>query len=189
MGFSCEETRSSIYNVVVVNDFLWGVMYMDEKEMAEKIKDGVRIMSIDARYLYKMQDNETGYDSSLHWNKERNVLPRKLYKVEIPYSLGIIYWLSRNPSNFKEIGNQIYLNDIINVTFDGAAKVKAEDEKGNIKYKPCIKENKRGRYSLEIVEELVKDKGVDDLKDMIYEGFILDGEKYVQFMRTRQFDN
>ncbi len=157
---------------------------MEKKELEEKIKSGVRIMSIDARYLYGMQDKELGYDTSLHWDKEKSTLPRKLYKVDIPYSLGLIRWSKMNPSEFNEIGNQMYTNAIINVTFDGAAKVKAKDKDGNIKYKPQIKAKKRGRLSFEVVEELVKDKGINELKNEIYKGFVLDGEKYVYFMRS-----
>lgn len=141
-------------------------------------------MSIEARYLYKMQNNETGYISSIYWNKKRDVLPRKLYKVVIPYSLGLIHWFNMKQSAFDKIGRQIYSNDIINVTFTKAAKTLAEDKFGNTIYKPRIKENRRGRYSLEIVEELKTDKTINELKDIIYPGFILDGEKYVQFMRT-----
>lgn len=141
-------------------------------------------MSIEARYLYKMQYNEIGYNSSIYWNKKRDILPRKLYKVVIPYSLGLIHWFNMKQSAFDIIGRQIYSNDIINVTFTKAAKTIAEDKYGNIKYKPRIKENKRGRYSFEIVEELKTDKTINELKDIIYPGFNLDGEKYVQFMRT-----
>lgn len=148
------------------------------------IMNGVRIMSIEARYIYKMQSNKTGYDSSLHWNAKKDVLPRKLYKVEIPYSLGLIHWFNMEESAFDKIGEQIYSNDIINVTFTKAAKIKAEDKYGNKKYKPRIKENKRGRYKLEIVEELKTEKGINELKDELYKGFVLDNEKYVQFMRT-----
>lgn len=156
----------------------------DELKNGTHITNGVRIMSIEARYLYKMQSNKAGYDSSLHWNAKRDVLPRKLYKVEIPYSLGLIHWFNMEQSAFDKIGKQVYSNDIINVTFNKAAKTKAEDKYGNVKYKPRIKENKRGRYSLEVVEELKTEKGINGLKDELYKGFILDNEKYVQFMRT-----
>lgn len=156
----------------------------DELKNSVHITNGVRIMSIEARYLYKMQESETGYDSSLHWNVKKDILPRKLYKVVIPYSLGLIHWFNMEQSAFDKIGKQIYSNDIINVTFNRAAKTKAKDKNGSVKYKPRIKENKRGRYSLEVVEELETEKGINDLKDELYNGFILDNEKYVQFMRT-----
>lgn len=154
------------------------------------ITNGVRIMSIEARYLYKMQSNKTGYDSSLHWNAKKDVLPKKLYKVVIPYSLGLIHWFNMDLSEFFPKGRDMYSNDIINVTFTRAAKIQAKDKNGSIKYKPRIKENKKrkgnkkGQYSLEIVEELKTEKGIDELKDELYRGFALDGEKYVQFMRT-----
>lgn len=154
------------------------------KKIENELKNGVRIMSIEARYLYKMQSSKNGYNSLIHWNSKKDVLPRKLYKVNIPYSLGLIHWFNMEQSVFNKVGKQIYSNDIINVTFSKAAKVKATDKNGDVKYKPCIKENKRGRYSLEIVEELKTEKRINELKDDIYSGFILDGEKYVQFMRT-----
>lgn len=95
-------------------------------------------MSIEARYLYKMQGSEIGYDSSIHWNKKRDVLPRKLYKVVIPYSLGLIHWFNMEKAIFDNVGKQVYSNDIINVTFNRAAKIIAEDKYGNIKYLSLI---------------------------------------------------
>ncbi len=158
---------------------------MDKNKITDgELKSGIRIMSIEARYLYKMQGSEIGYDSSIHWNKKRDVLPRKLYKVVIPYSLGLIHWFNMEKAIFDNVGKQVYSNDIINVTFNRAAKIIAEDKYGNIKYKPCIKESKRGKYRLEIVEELKTEKGINELKDELYQGFVLDNEKYVQFMRT-----
>lgn len=155
-----------------------------DKITDNELKNGVRIMSIEARYLYRMQSGKIGYDSSIHWNSKRDALPRKLYKVEIPYSLGLIHWFNMEQSVFEKAGKQIFSNDIVNVTFNRAAKVKARYKDGSVKYKPRIKENKRGRYSLEVVEELETEKGINGLKDELYNGFILDNEKYVQFMRT-----
>ena len=157
---------------------------MDKEIVLEDLKDGISIMSIDARYIYSKQSNKNGYDTSVFWNNDINILPRKLYRVKIPYSLGLIHWFKMDGAMFKFVRNKIYSNDIVNVTFNKASKVIAKDESGNVKYKPRIKVNKRGKYSLEIVEELKTDKKIDELIDEVYPGFILDGEKYVQFMRT-----
>lgn len=156
-----------------------------KKELTiEDLKDGASIMSIDARYIYGKQDEEKGYDTSVHWKKTRDVLPRKLYSVKLPYSLGLIHWFGMKNSNFEELENEVYANDIINVTFDGASKVIATDKDGNVKYKPLIKSDKKGRYSFEIVKKMKIDKKIDELRNEIYGSFILDGEKYVQFMRS-----
>lgn len=142
-------------------------------------------MSIEARYLFREQDKEFGYDSLVFWNKEREILPRKLYKVKLPYSLGMIHWHKMKESNFNKIDNDIYSNDIINVSFNRASKVKATDENGNVKCKPRIKKKKKTKtYSLEIVEELKTDISIDELRNGLYRGFILDNEKYVVFMRS-----
>ena len=150
----------------------------------DDLKDGISIMSIDARYIYSRQSNENGYDTSAFWDKDRDILPRKLYKVKIPYSLGLIHWFKMEDTMFERIGNKIYSNDIVNVPFSKASKIIAKDENGNVKYKPQIKVNKKGKYSLKIVEELKTDKKIDELMDEVYPGFILDGERYVQFMRS-----
>ena len=150
----------------------------------EDLKDGITIMSIDARYLYGKQGEEKGYDTSVHWGKQKDVLPKKLYSVKLPYSLGSIHWFNMNSSSFDVIENEIYSNDIINVSFDKVSKVVATDKYGNIKYKPLIKENKKGRYDFKIVEQLKTDKKKDELRNELYESFVLDGEKYVQFMRS-----
>lgn len=152
--------------------------------MLDDLKDGVSIMSIDARYIYGKQSNENGYDTSVFWNNEKSILPRKLYKVKIPYSLGLIHWFKMKDAIFDIIGNKVYSNDIVNVTFNKASKTIAKDKDGNVRYKPQIKVNKKGKYSLEIVEELKTDKKIDELMDEVYPGFVLDGERYVQFMRT-----
>ena len=141
-------------------------------------------MSIDARYIYSKQSNENGYDTSVFWNDDKNTLPRKLYKVKIPYSLGLIHWFKIGDARIERVGNKIYSDDIVNVTFNKASKTVATDENGNVKYKPRIKVSKKGKYSLEIVEELKTDKKIDELIDEVYPGFMLNGEKYVQFMRT-----
>lgn len=157
---------------------------MNKKLVLDDLKEGISIMSIDARYIYGKQSNECGYDTSVFWNNDKDILPRKLYKVKIPYSLGLIHWFNMEDTMFGRMGNKIYSNDIVNVTFNKASKVVTRDENGNVKYKPRIKVSKRGKYSLEVVEELKVDKKIDELKDEIYPGFILDGERYVQFMRS-----
>lgn len=157
----------------------------EKKELTiEDLKDGVSIMSIDARYIYGKQDEENGYDTSVHWKKDKDSLPRKLYSVKLPYSLGLIHWFGMENSKFKELENEVYANDIINVTFDSAFKVVATDKYGNVKYKPLIKTDKKGRYSFEVVEKMKTDKKINELRNEIYGSFILDGKKYVQFMRS-----
>lgn len=150
----------------------------------DDLKDGVSIMSIEARYIYGKQEYDCGYNTSVFWDRDRKDLPRKLYKVKMPYSLGVIHWFKMENTIFDIIGDKVYSNDIVNVTFDKSSKTVAKDKNGNVKYKPQIKVSKKGKYSLKIVEELKRDKKIDDLMDEVYPGFILDGEKYVQFMRS-----
>lgn len=157
---------------------------MGKSIILDDLKDGVSIMNIDARYIYSKQSDENGYDTAIHWNNAKAVLPRKLYNVKIPYSLGLIHWFKMEYAIFRIIGDKIYSNDIVNVTFNKASKTVAKDADGNVKYKPQIKVSKKGKYSLKVVEELKTDKKINELIDEIYPGFILDGEKYVQFMRT-----
>lgn len=157
---------------------------MRKSIILDDLKDGVSIMNIDARYIYSKQSDENGYDTAIHWNNAKAVLPRKLYNVKIPYSLGLIHWFKMEYAIFSIIGDKIYSNDIVNVTFNKASKTVAKDADGNVKYKPQIKVSKKGKYSLKVVEELKTDKKINELIDEIYPGFILDGEKYVQFMRT-----
>ena len=102
----------------------------------------------------------------------------------MPYSLGVIHWLKMENTIFDIIGDKVYSNDIVNVTFDKSSKTVAKDKDGQVKYKPQIKVSKKGQYSLKIVEELKTDKKIDELIDEIYPGFVLDGEKYIQFMRS-----
>ena len=157
---------------------------MGKEIVIDDLKDGVSIMDIDARYIYSKQSNGNGYDTSVFWNNDKKVLPRKLFKVKIPYSLGLIHWFKMEGRMLDIIGDKVYSNDIVNVTFNKASKIVAKDEDGNVKYKPQIKVSKKGKYSLKIVEELKTDKKIDELMDEVYPGFMLDGEKYVQFMRT-----
>ncbi len=157
---------------------------MSRRITLDDLKDGVSIMSIEARYIYGNQEYDCGYNTSAFWDKDRKVLPRKLYKVKMPYSLWVIHWLKMKNPIFDIIGDKVYSNDIVNVTFDKSSKIVAKDKDGQVKYKPRIKIDKKGKHSLEIVEELKTDKKIDELMDEVYPGFILDGEKYVQFMRT-----
>ena len=157
---------------------------MSKNLTLDDLKDGISIMNIDARYIYGKQSDEYGYDASVFWNDGKDILPRRLYKVKIPYSLGLIHWFKMKDAMFDNVGDKVYSNDIVNVTFSKASKTVARDENGNVKYKPQIRVNKKGKYSLEIVEELKTDKKIDELMDEVYPGFMLDGEKYVQFMRT-----
>ena len=70
-----------------------------KKQMIESLKNGVRIMSIEARYLYSAnKDNEKnnvsiarGYDTLGFWasKSKKEKVPDKLYKVKMPYSLGL----------------------------------------------------------------------------------------------------
>ena len=160
------------------------MIIISTKVKIEDLKDGVKIMGIESRYIFKEQDKESGYNSSVFWNKEKKILPRKLYKVKMPYSLGMIHWFNMGQSSFKKVGNDIYSDDIINVTFDRSSKVKAEDKDGNVKYKPRVKKDKKGKYSFEIVEELKTDVSIEELRKGLYGGFVLDNEKYVVFMRS-----
>ena len=157
---------------------------MSRRITLDDLKDGVSIMSIEARYIYGNQEYDCGYNTSVFWDKDRKVLPRKLYKVKMPYSLGAIHWSKIQNAFFDIIGDKVYSNDIVNVTFDKSSKTVAKDKDGQVKCKPRIKIDKKGKYSLEIVEELKTDKKIDELMDEVYPGFILDGEKYVQFMRS-----
>lgn len=157
---------------------------MNRKLLLENLKDGVSIMSIEARYIYGKQEQDYGYDTSVFWNKDRKVLPRKLYKVKMPYSLWVIHWFNTESAIFDIVREKVYSNDIINVTFDKSSKTVARDKNGQVKCKPRIKIDKRGKYRLEIVEELKTDKKIDELMDEVYPGFVLDGEKYIQFMRS-----
>lgn len=101
------------------------------KEMIEDFKNGVRIMSIEARYLYSANKthNDTketvGYDTSKMWNNEdkKKKVPDRLYSVKIPYSLGLEKMYELKSSEFKNDDyDNVYSDMLINVTFKGAAK-------------------------------------------------------------------
>ena len=157
---------------------------MSRRITLDDLKDGVSIMSIEARYIYGNQEYDCGYNTSVFWGKDRKVLPRKLYKVKMPYSLGVIHWLKMENIIFDVVGDKVYSNDIVNVTFDKSSKTVSKDKDGQVKCRPRIKIDKKRKYRLEIVEELKTDKKIDELMNEVYPGFMLDGEKYVQFMRT-----
>lgn len=173
------------------------------KEMIEDFKNGVRIMSIEARYLYsvnKLQDDTekvVGYDTSKMWNDEgkKKKLPDRLYSVKMPYSLGLEKMYELKSSEFKkdDYGN-IYSDMIINVTFKGAAKRVKETgytKKGEAKPpkpKYIIKTYGTGKNevaTLNEVDRLEIELNIENLRTYIYKnGFILDGNKYVYFMRS-----
>ena len=46
---------------------------------------------------------------------------------------------------FDIVGDKVYSNDIVNVTFDKSSKTVAKDKNGNVKYKPQIKVSKKGK--------------------------------------------
>lgn len=92
----------------------------------------------------------------------------------MPYSLGMIHWHKMGKAEVRQNGNDIYSDDIINVSFDRASKVIATDKNGNVKYKPRIKKNKKTKtYSLEIVEELKTDVSIAELRKGLYLGILL----------------
>ena len=166
------------------------------KQMIETLKDGVRIMSIEARYLYSANKGE-GYDTSDFWDNEnkKKKIPSELYKVKMPYSLGIEKMYEIRKDEFKEDDyNTVYSDMVINVTFKGAAKkekvlkstAKGEIRKSKPKY--IIKtygEGKNQSATLRKVSRLETELNTKDLRTYIYDnGFVLDGNKYVYFMRS-----
>ena len=101
------------------------------KEMIETLKNGIRIMSIEARYLYSANVNGdgmqsvTGYDTSKFGDGEskKKKVPDRLYKVKMPYSLGLEKMYETQSKEFKtDDYDTVYSDMLINVTFKGAAK-------------------------------------------------------------------
>lgn len=173
--------------------------------MIEELKNGVRIMSIEARYLYSANKKNkvdamafvSGYDTSKFWdseNKKRKV-PDKLYKVKMPCSLGLEKMYDIQSDEFKtdDYGN-LYSDMVINVTFKGAAKtekVLKPTKKGEIrqpKSKYIIKTYGAGKNqsaTLNKVTRLDTELNTKKLRTYMYDnGFVLDGNKYVYFMRS-----
>lgn len=170
--------------------------------MINELKDGVRIMSIEARYLYsanKKSDDVSsmGYDTSGFWDSEskKRKIPDKLYKVKMPYSLGLekMYEISPNEINTDDYGI-CYSDMVINVSFKGSAKKKKEakltksGERREPKAKFIIKTYGSGKNetaTLNKVERLETELNTEDLRTYMYNnGFELDGNKYVYFMRS-----
>ena len=178
------------------------------KELIQKFKNGVRIMSIDARYLYsackekddengKVEQNKVGYDTSVYWeeNTKKSRVPEKLYAVKVPYSLCLEKMNEVNPNEFVEDDyKNAYTNMIINVTFKGAAKVpkvgkpKSDGTLRKITPKFIIRNAGEGRnkfWTIKKVARLEVEKNRENLRKELYEnGFVLDGNKYVNFMRS-----
>lgn len=135
-------------------------------------------------------------------NIENIKVPEFLYSVKIPYSLGLEKMYEINSEEFKEDDyNSIYTDMVINVTFKGAAKrvayrrvrggkYKTDSDGNKVKSKPkyIIKSVGTGykRISwIKRVERLEIEKNKDALRQYLYDkGFILDGQKYVAFMRS-----
>lgn len=172
------------------------------KYMIEDLKNGVRIMSIEARYLYsankKMdsEHNEIGYDTSRFWDEKSNKkkVPDGLYKVKMPYSLGLEKMYEIQREEFKVDDYDIVYSDmVINVIFKGAAKRKKQlkrNKKGEIKEpkpKYIIKTYGTGKNqsTLKKVSRLETELNTEGLREHMYEnGFVLNGNKYVYFMRS-----
>ena len=96
------------------------------KELISNLRNGVRIMSIEARYLYSANKSDeedengnvkpiesgVGYDTAKYWesNKEKNRIPDKLYGVKIPYSLCLekMYELNSEEFNVDDCSSSHY---------------------------------------------------------------------------------
>lgn len=175
------------------------------KHMIESLKNGVRIMSIEARYLYSANKKNkadamaltNGYDTSRFWDGEnkRKKAPDKLYKVKMPYSLGLEKMYEIQSDEFKTDDYcNLYSDMVINVTFKGAAKtekVLKPTKKGEVrqpKSKYIIKTYGAGKNqsaTLNKVTRLDTELDTKKLRTYMYDnGFVLDGNKYVYFMRS-----
>lgn len=172
------------------------------KRMIEELKNGVRIMSIEARYLYSANKNSdvsivNGYGTSKFWNngdKKRKV-PDALYKVKMPYSLGLEKMYEIGSDEFKtDDYDNIYSDMVINVTFKGAAKKEKTlkpTKKGEIrepKPKYIIKTYGVGKNQSAILKKVTRldtEINTEKLRTYMYDnGFVLNGNKYVYFMRS-----
>lgn len=173
-------------------------------ELISELKNGVRIMSIEARYLYsankeedkngdvKPIDSGVGYDTSKYWESDNKKIkvPDKLYSVKIPYSLCLEKMYELNITEFKEDDYDIHYTDmIINVSFKGSAKREKVLKSGKQpKAKYIIKNYGKGKNefrSIHKVNRLKVELKRDKLREYIYNnGFFLNGNKYVYFMRS-----
>lgn len=172
------------------------------REMIETLKNGVRVMSIEARYLYSankevMELKTVGYDSTKFWDNEskKKKVPEKLYGVKMPYSLGLEKMYEIKDTEFKtDDYGVVYSDMIINVTFKGAAKrekqptVTKTGKVRKISSKYLIKTHGKGKNLkayLKQVKRLETELNTKELRKHMYKnGFILDGNEYVYFMRS-----
>lgn len=171
--------------------------------MIEALKNGVRIMSLEARYLYSANKEKDdiqdtiGYDTSKFWNNEskKEKLPDELYKVKMPYSLALEKMYEIKSNEFKSDDyDTAYSDMVINVTFKGAAKkekVLKPTKNGECrepKPKYIIKTYGKGKSksaTLKKVARLETELNTEKLRTHMYDnGFVLDGNKYVYFMRS-----
>lgn len=173
--------------------------------MIEELKNGVRIMSIEARYLYSANKNDeksdtsvrSGYDTSRFWDSKRKKkkIPDGLYKVKMPYSLALERMYEIKVDEFKSDDyDTVYSDMVINVTFKGAAKkekvLKATKNGGIREPKPkyLIKTYGKGKKQSAILKKVVRldtELNTAKLRTYMYDnGFVLDGNKYVYFMRS-----
>ena len=184
-------------------------MIFISKELVSKLRNGVRIMSIEARYLYSVNKkvnkegivepitDGVGYDTVRYWDSEskKRRLPDKLYSVKIPYSLCLEKMYNVNSDEFLADDYDITYSDmVINVSFKGAAKKEKElkpRKDGTVRVpKPKYIIKKRGTGKNEFntikkVNRLQTELKTGDLRTYMYEnGFILNGDKYVFFMRS-----
>lgn len=174
------------------------------RKLISDLRNGVRIMSIDARYLYSVNRIEdengdakpietgTGYDTAKYWesDNEKTKIPDKLYGVKIPYSLCLEKMYELNSEEFKADDYDIWYTDmIINVSFKGSAKKEKVLKSGKQpKEKFIIKNYGKGKNefgSLKKVNRLTVELKRKELREYMYQhGFFLNGEKYVYFMRS-----
>ena len=170
--------------------------------MIETLKNGVRVMSIEARYLYSANKEVSelkniGYDSLKFWDSDskKKKVPEKLYGVKMPYSLGLEKMYELNDTEFKtDDYGVVYSDMIINVTFKGAAKrekqptITKTGKVRKISSKYLIKTHGQGKKLsayLKKVKRLETELNTKDLRKHTYKnGFILDGNEYMYFMRS-----
>jgi len=115
-----------------------------------------------------------------------------LYSVKMPYSLALIQLYKTAPQEFlTDDFERQYTNAIINVNFSGAEKEKMIDkETGEVMQEVIIKDKKskygnKINYTVRKADKLKTAKSVKKLRDTLYDkGFYLDGEHYVNFMRS-----
>lgn len=162
-------------------------------------------MSIEARYLYSANKNDEkgdtsvriGYDTSRFWDSKRKKkkIPDGLYKVKMPYSLALEKMYEIKVDEFKSDDyDTAYSDMVINVTFKGAAKkekVLKTTKNGGIrdpKPKYLIKTYGKGEKQSATLKKVVRldtELNTANLRTYMYDnGFVLDGNKYVYFMRS-----